>query len=267
LFNYPYLCVAAPAVFAPTNDAFAALPQATVDFLGANPDILAQVLLYHAVDGEVLSTAIGTDPISVPTLLAGAEVVARRHISGSWCWLFNIGCTETVTINDSTVVIPDVLASNGVIHAIDKVLMPPGLPLLDIVDTAIDQHLDTLVAALSAANLVDVLLGPGPFTVFAPSEEAWHSLPAGLLETLLKPENMDLLTDILQYHVFSGAAVDSGSISPDTDITMVNGDAVRLDIGDGGKVLVNDATVIAADVGTINGIVHVIDSKFILSMF
>jgi uncharacterized surface protein with fasciclin (FAS1) repeats len=219
-------------------------------------------LLYHVVDGEVPSSAIGTDPISVPTLLPNAEVVARRELAGYWCWLFNFGCTETVTINDSTVVIPDVPASNGVIHAIDKVLLPPGVPLLDIVDTAIDQNLYTLVAAVAAANLVDVLRGPGPFTVFAPSDEAWLSLPAGLLLTLLKPENVGLLSDILQYHVFSGA-VDSGSISAG-DITMINGDEVSLDIV-GGKVLVNDATVVAADVGTINGIVHVIDSKFILS--
>lgn len=220
------------------------------------------MLLYHAVDGAVPSSAIGADPISVPTLLARAEVVATRHVATSWCWFFSSDCMDTVTINDATVVIPDVPASNGVIHAINKVLIPPGLPpLLDLVDTAIDQHLDTLVAAVSAANLVDVLRGPGPFTVFAPSEEAWQTLPAGLLNTLLKPENVDLLTDILLYHVFSGAAVDSSSISPGQDITMVNEDEVRLNI-DGGNVLVNDATVVAADVGTINGIVHVIDSKF-----
>lgn len=239
------------AVFAPTNAAFAALPTYTVQYLQSNPSVLAQVLLYHAVDGFVPSAAIRIDPITVATLLPGASVVAERVMEGK---------RKTLFINQATVVIPDVAATNGIIHAIDKVLLPPSIPLLDIVDLAVYSNLTTLATAVTAANLVDVLKSAGPFTVFAPSEAAWKALPAGLLETLLLPENVGLLTRILQYHVFAGAAVDAASIVSGTDIEMVSGDTVRLTVS-GGSVTVNNSTVIAADLKATNGIVHVIDSK------
>lgn len=198
------------------------------------------------------SSAIGTEPLSVATLLPGANVIAQRVMKKK---------KERVVINQSTVVIPDVIATNGVIHAIDRVLLPPGIPLLDIVDLAVSNNLSTLATAVTEANLVDVLKSAGPFTVFAPSEEAWKALPAGLLETLLLPENEPLLTRILQYHVFAGAAVDAASIVSGTDIEMVSGDTLRL-TATGGTVTVNDSTVVAADLVATNGIVHVIDSKY-----
>ena len=238
-------------MFAPTNAAFAALPATAVQFLQSNPSVLAQVLLYHAVDSAVPSSAIGTDPLSVATLLPGAAVLAQRIIDETG---------EKVVINQSTVVIPDVIATNGVIHAIDKVLLPPGIPLLDIVDLAVYYNLNTLATAVTEANLVNVLKSTGPFTVFAPSEEAWKALPAGLLETLLLPENEALLSRILQYHVFAGAAVDAASIISGTDIEMASGDTVRLTVS-GGAVTVNDSAVVTADIVATNGIVHVIDSK------
>jgi uncharacterized surface protein with fasciclin (FAS1) repeats len=240
------------AVFAPTNAAFAALPASAVQFLQANPAVLAQVLLYHAVDGAVPSSAIGPDPLTVATLLPGANVVAQRITDANG---------EKVVINESTVVIPDVTATNGVIHAIDKVLLPPGIPLLDIVDLALYNNLNTLARAVTEANLVNVLKGTGPFTVFAPSEDAWKALPAGFLETLLLPENEPLLTSILQYHVIAGAAVDAASIVSGSDVETVSGNTVRLTVS-GGAVTVNDATVVMADVVATNGIVHVIDSKY-----
>ncbi len=248
----PDLFNSVTAVFAPTNAAFAELPASAVTFLQSNPSTLAQVLLYHAVDGAVPSSAIGVDPLPVPTLL-GEQVVAQRVVDG----------VEKVVINKSVVVIPDVSATNGVIHAIDKVLLPPSLALLDIVDTAIYQDLSTLAAAVTAANLVDVLKSAGPFTVFAPSEEAWKTLPAGLLETLLLPENEALLADILQYHVISGVAVDAASVTSG-DVQMVNGDSVTLAVT-GTGVTVNDATVVAADIRATNGIIHVIDSKYLFA--
>lgn len=246
-------------MFAPTNDAFAELPEATVSYLKANPDVLAQVLLYHAVDGAIPSTAIDTEALSLPTLLPGASIVAEKRQNGLLCFI-GILCQEDIYINDSIVDIPDVSASNGVIHAIDKVLAPPEVILLDIVDTAIEQHLGTLVAAVAAAGLVDFLRSPGPKTVFAPSEEAWNNLPAGFLDSLLLPQNVNLLSTILQYHVLDGAEVDSASIDTTTDITMANRETATVSF-DGTDIVVNDATVIAADIQTSNGIVHVIDSE------
>lgn len=243
------------AVFAPTNAAFAALPTSAVSFLQSNPSVLAEVLLYHAVDGAVPSSAIGTEPLPVQTLLPGAQVVAQRINDG----------VEKVVINTSVVVTPDVPATNGVIHAIDKVLLPPGMAVLDIVDMAVHQNLNTLAKAVTEANLVEVLKSAGPFTVFAPSEDAWKTLPAGLLETLLLPENESLLANILQYHVVSGVAVDAASIVSGSDVEMVNGNTVRLTVT-GSGVTVNDANVVAADVRATNGIIHVIDSKYRISV-
>jgi len=238
-------------VFAPTNAAFAALPTSAVTFLQNNPSVLAEVLLYHAVDGSVPSSAIGTDPLPVQTL-GGEQLVAQRINDG----------VEKVMINKSVVEIVDVPATNGVIHAIDKVLLPPSLALLDIVDTAVYQNLNTLAKAVTEANLVQALKSEGPFTVFAPSEEAWAGLPAGLIETLLLPENQSLLVNILQYHVIAGSAVDAASIVSGTDVEMLNGGNVRL-VVTGNGVTVNGANVITADVRATNGIIHVIDKILI----
>ena len=102
------------------------------------------------------------------------------------------------------VIITDIETSNGVIHVIDTVLLPPA-KLADIVDTAVaDGRFTTLVAAVQAAGLVETLKGEGPFTVFAPTDEAFAKLPAGTVEDLLKPENLETLTNILLYHVVPG---------------------------------------------------------------
>lgn len=116
---------------------------------------------------------------------------------------------------------------------------------------------NTLVAAVKAADLVEVLSGPGPFTLFAPTDEAFKKLPAGTVETLLKPENKDKLAAVLKYHVVSGkvmaADVKSGMVK------TVQGGDLDVKVSDG-KVSVNNATVVKADVGASNGVIHVIDS-------
>jgi uncharacterized surface protein with fasciclin (FAS1) repeats len=129
----------------------------------------------------------------------------------------------------------------------------------DIVDTAIaNGSFNTLVAAVQAAGLVETLKGPGPFTVFAPTDEAFAALPEGTVETLLLPENRDQLTAILTYHVIPGAVM-SGDIAGQTlSVATVNGANLAIDATDG--VRVNDATVVAADVTASNGVIHVIDS-------
>ncbi len=128
----------------------------------------------------------------------------------------------------------------------------------DIVDLAVgNDNLKTLVAAVKAGGLVDVLKGDGPFTVFAPTDEAFAALPKGTLESLLKPENKDKLVAILKYHVVSGKVM-STDLSNGMKAGTVQGEKIKVWIGNG-SVKINDAKVVAADVKAKNGVVHVID--------
>jgi len=128
----------------------------------------------------------------------------------------------------------------------------------DIVDTAVEAgNFTTLAAALEAAGLVETLKGEGPFTVFAPTDEAFAALPEGTVETLLEPENRDQLTAILTYHVVPGKVM-SGDLSDGMEAETVNGAPVT--ISTEGGVMVNDATVTTADIEASNGVIHVIDS-------
>lgn len=129
----------------------------------------------------------------------------------------------------------------------------------DIVDTAVAAgQFNTLAAALEAADLVSTLKGEGPFTVFAPTDEAFAKLPAGTVESLLKPENREQLVGILTYHVVAGE-VSSSEVVKISEATTVNGADIAIAVADG-KVRINDATVIAADVDASNGIIHVVDT-------
>ena len=128
----------------------------------------------------------------------------------------------------------------------------------DIVDTAVGAgQFKTLAAALKAADLVETLKGPGPFTVFAPTDEAFAKLPAGTVENLLKPENKAKLTAILTYHVVLGA-VKAEQVTKLDEAKTVNGAMVKVSTEDG-KVMINDATVVKADIEASNGVIHVID--------
>ena len=129
----------------------------------------------------------------------------------------------------------------------------------DIVDTAVSAgQFKTLAAALGAAGLVETLKGPGPFTVFAPTDAAFAKLPAGTVESLLKPENKAKLTAILTYHVVPGA-VTAAQVTKLDEAKTVNGAMVKVST-DHGKVMINDATVVKADIPASNGVIHVIDT-------
>lgn len=133
----------------------------------------------------------------------------------------------------------------------------------DIVDTAVEAgSFETLVAAVQAAGLVETLKGDGPFTVFAPTDEAFAALPEGTVESLLLPENKDQLTAILTYHVVPGKVM-SGDLSDDMMAATVEGSEVMIDLDNG--VMVQDATVVSADIETSNGVIHVIDKVIIPS--
>lgn len=127
----------------------------------------------------------------------------------------------------------------------------------DIVDIAAGAGtFETLVAAVTAADLVDTLKGDGPFTVFAPTDDAFAALPEGTVETLLLPENKDQLVAVLTYHVVAGKVM-STDLSDDMTATTVQGGEITIDLDNG--VMVNDANVVTADIEAENGVIHVID--------
>ena len=128
----------------------------------------------------------------------------------------------------------------------------------DIVDTAISAgQFGTLVAAVQAADLVDVLKGTGPFTVFAPTDEAFAALPEGTVESLLKPENKDKLAAILTYHVVPGKIMSADIAGKTAEVATVQGSKISVNAMNG--VMVDNATVVAADIEADNGVIHVID--------
>jgi uncharacterized surface protein with fasciclin (FAS1) repeats len=129
----------------------------------------------------------------------------------------------------------------------------------DIVDTAVAAgDFTTLAKALTAAGLVDTLKGPGPFTVFAPTDAAFAKLPAGTLEELLKPENKEKLVAILTYHVVPGK-VEAHQVAKMSEAKTVNGKELKI-MAQGGKVMVDNADVVKTDIECSNGVIHVIDA-------
>jgi uncharacterized surface protein with fasciclin (FAS1) repeats len=227
-------------VFAPTDDAFAKLPEGTVESLLADTAALSDVLLYHVTPGKVMSSDVVT--------LTSADTALGKPLSISVSG-------ERVMINDALVVIADIEASNGVIHVIDSVMVPPA-DEPDIVSIAVDDgRFTTLVAALQAADLVGTLQGEGPFTVFAPTDDAFALLPDGTVESLL--DDIPTLKNILLYHVVPGSVMSSQVIELSSADT-VSGEMIRIK-ADGNKVMINDAQVIIVDIKASNGVIHVID--------
>ncbi len=228
-------------VFAPTDQAFA---DAGIDLAALDNEegkaALTDILLYHVVGSEVPSSAV-------------EECGTATAINGN---TLSFGVGDTVTVNGATVTLPDVATSNGVIHVIDKVLMPTDTPN-DIPRTAQCTGIhDSLVAAVIQAELLETLQGDGPFTIFAPTDQAFAD--AGIdLASLDTPEGKAILSDILLYHVVAGE-VASTSLSDCMTATAVNGQPLAFTVGD--SVMVNDATVTLPDVATSNGIIHVIDT-------
>ena len=229
-------------VFAPTDQAFA---DAGIDLTTFDTDeenaTLVDILTYHVVSGKVMSTDL-TD---------GMEATALNQDTLT----FSVSTTE-VKVNDAVVTTADVESSNGVIHVIDKVLMPPA-DLVDIPATAQSTGVHTaLVAALAQANLVATLQGTGPFTVFAPTDQAFAD--AGIdLTTFDTDEENATLVDILTYHVVSGTVL-SSDLTDGMEAAALNQDTLTFSVS-AAEVKVNDAVVTTADVATSNGVIHVID--------
>jgi uncharacterized surface protein with fasciclin (FAS1) repeats len=226
-------------VFAPTNSAFEALPNGTLESLLDNPDALADVLLYHVVEGRV--------PAADVTGMSSAQSVQGQPLV--------VSTNGGVMINDATVTATDITASNGVIHVIDTVLTPPSGNLVEVATNA--GSFDTLVTAVQEAGLVETLSGEGPFTVFAPTDEAFNALPDGTLDSLLN--NPQQLAEVLTYHVVSGR-VFSGDVVNINEASTVQGSNIAVSLQDGSVMLNESATVQQTDILATNGVIHVIDS-------
>ena len=247
-------------VFAPTDDAFAALPEGTVEGLLEDIPALTDILLYHVVSGDVKAADVVTLE-SAETLQGGSLTIT---VEG-----------DVVRINGAQVVIADIEASNGTIHVIDAVLLPPapdkaatepteapteapeGEQPGTIVDIAVaDGRFETLVAALGAADLAEALAGEGPFTVFAPTDDAFAALPEGTVEALL--EDIPALTDILLYHVVAGDVKAADVVTLESAETLQGG-LLTITV-EGDVVRINGAQVVIADIEASNGTIHVIDA-------
>ncbi len=248
-------------VFAPTDDAFAALPAGTVESLLADPQgALTDVLLYHVVAGAQNSGAV----------LASDSLMTLQGTS------LDVNLQNGLPyVNNSQIIITDIQAKNGIIHVIDAVLVPTSSPapakateqmekseLSTIAEIAIaDGRFDTLVAALTAADLAGVFLAPGDYTVFAPTDDAFAALPAGTIEALLAdPEG--LLTTILLYHVV-GDSLSRDQIATDDFIPTLEGRSLTVN-RDGSNIIdVSGAKLLITDIQASNGVIHVIDTVLV----
>ena len=233
-------------VFAPTDDAFAALPEGTVEALLADIPTLTNILLYHVVPGKVMAS----DVVGLDSADTAAGLPVAISVDG-----------DKVMIGNAQVVTTDIETSNGVIHVVDAVILPPAEEAaeeaMDIVDTAVAAgSFNTLVAAVDAAGLVETLKGDGPFTVFAPTDDAFAALPEGTVEALLA--DIPALTNILLYHVVPGKVMAADVVGLDSADTAA-GLPVAISV-DGDKVMIGNAQVITTDIETSNGVIHVVDA-------
>jgi uncharacterized surface protein with fasciclin (FAS1) repeats len=227
-------------VFAPTDAAFAALPEGAIAALLADAEgALADILKYHVLGAKVMSGDL-EDGMTATTLL-GKDIYVT--LSGG-----------KVFINGVEVTVADIETDNGVVHVIDAVLDPSRASVVDIIVGSADHEI--LETAVLAAGLETALSGAGPFTVFAPTDAAFAALDEGVIDALLADAE-GALTDILLYHVL-GAKVMSADLENGMTATTLLGEDIEVTISDDG-VFINDAQVIVTDLQAGNGVVHVID--------
>ena len=243
-------------VFAPTDDAFAALPEGLLDTILADNDLLTSILTYHVVAGEVPAAAVVT--------LESAETVQGESVT--------ITVDDgAVMVNQANVIQTDIDASNGIIHVIDAVILPPSVAEAlaagdeeamdegaDIIATATEAgSFTTLLTAIEAAGLTETLMGDGPFTVFAPTDEAFAAVDEETLNGLLA--DPEALAQVLLYHVVEGA-VPAADVVTLESATTIQGSDVGIAVEGDAVILNGSANVVQTDIETSNGIIHVIDA-------
>lgn len=223
-------------VFAPTNDAFSALPAGTLESL--SNEQLEAVLLYHVLGTGVLSGQLGAQ--QAVTSLQGGDIFITAGNDG-------------VFVNGSaSVTSADIEARNGVIHAIDAVILPDAFG--NIVDNASKRYfLSALVDAVVAADLAGALTADGPFTVFAPTNDAFNAI-----ESVAAGLTAQELANILLYHVVQGEVL-SGDLQPTQQVPSLNGNPLTIEVSGGTATINGSSTVTTVDIQGTNGVIHVID--------
>ena len=236
-----YLSAAGPfTLFAPTDAAFNLLPAGTVAALLNDIPQLSDILKHHVVSDSIMSGMLVNNQ-TVTTLL-GTDITVTINANG-------------VFIDNAQVILADLVADNGVVHVIDAVLLPPAqsVTIYDVVSNS-SVH-TTLKTAINACSLDGTLSGPGPFTLFAPTDAAFDLLPAGTVAALLN--DIPQLTDILLHHVVADSVM-SGMLSNGQIVNTLNGNVtVSTTMG---TVYIDNAMVTVADIVAENGVVHVIDA-------
>ncbi|HMR89376.1 MAG TPA: fasciclin domain-containing protein, partial [Saprospiraceae bacterium] len=229
-------------VFAPTDAAFAALPEGILETLLQEPKgLLSQILLYHVTPEKLLSS----------DLSSGQIIFSALPFSETHTVTIN---SDGVFINDAKVIVSDIETDNGVVHVIDAVLIPSEQTVMDYIANSTDHSI--LTSAINAAGLGLTLDGDGPFTVFAPTDAAFIALSQGTIDALFN--DIPTLTSILTYHVVGSTAL-SSDLADGQVITTLNGNDITVTINSDG-VFINDAQVTIADIETANGVIHVIDA-------
>jgi transforming growth factor-beta-induced protein len=225
-------------VFAPTDAAFNALPTGLLNEILANNTALTQVLTYHVVSGKLTAHDVASQT-SVATLQGESLPITTTE--------------GTTKIGTATITQTDIECSNGVIHVIDAVLIPDGI--MNIVQAAQYYGFSTLVTAIQTVDLVSTMEGPGPFTVFAPTNAAFSALPAGTLDSLLADQTA--LGNVVTYHVVSGKLL-AADVITQTNLTTLQGSTLEITTAGGAKV--NGANIIQTDIECTNGVIHAIDA-------
>jgi transforming growth factor-beta-induced protein len=232
-------------VLAPTDDAFAKLPKGTLEMLleKKNKPLLEAVLLNHVIAGSVLLSEVAKAAKAGFVATAGGQRLAIKSVK------------DVLSVGDAKLLAVDLQCSNGVIHVIDTVLVPE---LADVVDLAVKAgNFQTLATAIETAGLLEALKGAGPFTVFAPTDEAFAALPKGTVETLLMPENKEKLVAILKYHVVSGRQYANQVVGLKT-LTTLQGGTLKVMVSEEGATI-GGAKLLKTDLQARNGVIHVID--------
>ncbi|XP_069115670.1 transforming growth factor-beta-induced protein ig-h3-like [Argopecten irradians] len=228
-------------IFAPSNAAFAKLPASLMTTLGSDVNALANVLKYHVVSGSVRKQDASNE--AQLDTLAGKKI--RLNIYNH---------NHKVTAEGSTISRFDLQASNGYVHILDSVMLPPEGSIVDLVSG--NSELSTLLSKVKSANLVSALQGDG-LTVFAPTNDAFARLGSGVLDHLAN--DPQLLIEILEYHVVPHTEYSAGLYNREHVRTLdTQHDIIRIRVS-GDSVQVNNGNVIKADISATNGVVHIID--------
>ncbi|TRY62104.1 hypothetical protein TCAL_16241 [Tigriopus californicus] len=239
-------------VFAPTNEAFERVPKDILDKLGQDTELLKSVLLYHVVQGKVMSGQL-SDELTANSV-QGSPLRFNLFLDSQYYDGF-------FTVNGKRIINTDIIADNGIIHVVSDVIFPLTDDSIPGILTK-DGRFGTLLTAVTAAGLVDTLSGDGPFTVFAPTDDAFAKIPRGTLEGLLQSKTD--LTKVLLRHVLPDTLYSKG-IHWD-EVVTAGGAQIQTQLFRGGKVKIASyadgqravATVLEADIPATNGVVHVI---------